>query len=73
VGLFGVSAASDSDGGHGGEGLNFVLDITKIVDSLHLTNSLDVNSLPVRIVPHRAVPDKAEISVGRVSIYREGA
>ena len=72
VGLFGITEASEPDGKHGGEGLNFVLDITKIADSLHLNNALDVNSLQVRIVPHRAVPDKAEITVGRVSIYRDG-
>ncbi len=72
VGLFGVSEASESDGKHGGQGLNFILDITKNVDALHVNNALDVNSLQIRIVPHRAVPDKAEITVGRVSIYRDG-
>ena len=73
AGLFGLTAASAGDGKHGGGGLNFVLDITHIVDALHLKKALDVESLPVTIVSHRAVPEEAEITVGRVSIYREGA
>jgi tyrosinase len=72
VGLFGLRRASLRDSKHAGQGLNFVLDITKIVDALHLKNKLDVDSLHVRILPHQAVPDKAEITVGRVSIYRQG-
>ena len=72
VGLFGLRRASLKDGKHGGQGLNFVLEITKIIDTLHLKNALDVDSLRVRIVPHQAVPDQAQITVGRVSIYRQG-
>jgi tyrosinase len=72
VGLFGLRKASFKDDKHGGEGLNFVLDITKIVDALHLRNALDVDSLHVTIVPHRPVPDQAQITVGRISIYRKG-
>ena len=72
VGLFGLRRASLKDGQHGGQGLNFVLDITKIVDALHLKNALDVDSLSVTIVPRKAIPDQAEITVGRVSIYRQG-
>ena len=72
VSLFGLTAASAAEGKHGGAGLNFILDITNIVDTLHLKNALDVESLPVTIVPRRAVPEAAQISVGRISIYREG-
>jgi tyrosinase len=72
VGLFGLHSASFKDGKHGGEGLNFVLDITKIVDTLHVQNALDVDSLQVRIVPNRLVPSRAKITVGRISIYRQG-
>jgi len=72
VGLFGLRRASLKDDKHGGQGLNFVLDITKIVDALHLRNALNVDSIHVRIVPHQAVPDQAQITVGRVSIYRQG-
>lgn len=72
VGLFGLRTASRKDDKHGGQGLNFVLDITKIVDTLHLENALDVESLQVRIVPHQPVPEQADITVGRISIYRQG-
>lgn len=72
VGLFGLRQASLTDGKHAGEGLNFVLDITKIVDALHLNHTLDADSLQVTLVPHQAVPDQANITVGRISIYRQG-
>jgi tyrosinase len=73
VSLFGLRKASFKDGGHGGEGLDFILDITDVVDKLHLNNALDVDSMKVTIVPHQEVPDKAEITVGRVSVYRQGS
>lgn len=75
IGLFGLRNASSRDGEHGGEGLTFVLDITNIVDNLFLDNdkSLDLNSLDVKIRPNHAVPDNADISIGRVSIYRQGS
>ena len=72
VGLFGLRRASSEDGEHGGQGLSFVLEVTKIFDALHLDHALDVNSLQVRIVPHRPVPEQADVTVGRVSIYRQG-
>lgn len=72
VGLFGLRGASLKDGRHAGQGLTFVLEITKIIDALHLQNALNVDSLHVTIVPHRAIPDQAQITVGRVSIYRQG-
>ena len=72
VGLFGLRSASQPDGEHAGEGLNFVLDISEIVDRLHLNNALTAASLGVRIVPHQSVPADAKITVGRISIYRKG-
>jgi len=72
VALFGLRRASLKDGQHGGGGLNFVLDITNIVDNLFLDNSLDADSLDVRIVPNNTVPDSEEITVGRISVYRQG-
>ncbi len=73
VGLFGLRRASASDGKHGGQGLNFVLEITKIIDRLHLSHALDADSLQVTVVPHQAVPEQAHITVGRISIYRQGS
>ena len=72
IALFGVRKASRVDGEHAGQGLTFVLDITNIVDSLHLANALDTDSLDVRIVPLKPVPEAAQISIGRVSIFRQG-
>jgi tyrosinase len=72
IGLFGLRKASLKDGEHGGGGLTFLLDITNIIDNLFVDNSLDVDSLDVRIVPNQAIGDNAEITVGRISIYRQG-
>jgi tyrosinase len=73
VALFGVRKASVADDEQAGQGLNFVLDITNIIDSLHLRNALDTDQLDVRIVPVKPVPDAAQITVGRISIYRQGS
>ena len=73
VGLFGLRRASLNEGKHGGQGLNFVLEITDIVDALHLKNAADVEALNVTLVPHQAVPDHVQITIGRVSIYRQGS
>jgi tyrosinase len=70
--LFGLRTASEPDGEHAGQGLNFVMDISKIVDDLHLQNALDTNSLNISIVPQRPIQDEADITVGRVNIYRKG-
>jgi tyrosinase len=72
IALFGVRKASMVDDEHAGKGLTFVLEITKIVDGLHLNNALDVDKLNVRIVPTRPVHEDAQITIGRISIFREG-
>ena len=69
---FGVSQASDFDDEHAGQGLTFVLEITDIVDQLHLEGGFDVDSLPVRIVPVRPIGRRSELSIGRISIFRQG-
>jgi len=73
VGLFGLRLASRTDKGHSGDGLDFNLEITGIVDTLHLRNQLDTDSIHVTILPQPPVPDSGEVTVGRVSIYREGS
>ena len=72
IALFGVRKASLTDEEHAGQGLTFVLEITNIVDALHLNNALDVDALNVRIVPVKPVPEDAQVSIGRVSIFRQG-
>ena len=72
VGLFGLRRATVARGQHVGGGLNFLLDISPIVDQLHLSNTLNAETLRVTIVPNRPLSDKADVVVGRVSIYREG-
>jgi tyrosinase len=71
VALFGLGEASSDSGAHGGRGLNFALDISKVVDSLHLNKALTGDDIDVTIVPNRPVPDEAQITVGRISIYRQ--
>ncbi len=72
VALFGVRKASKPDGDHAGAGLNFVLDITRIASDLHLEGNLEKDAVDVRIVPAKPVPDAANVSVGRISLYRQG-
>lgn len=71
VALFGVKQASDPDGEHGGQGLNFVLDITDIVDTLNLHSEFDADDIQVDFVPNQPVAEAAQIQIGRVSIVRE--
>jgi tyrosinase len=72
VSLFGLRRATLKDGDHGGGGLTFIFDITNIIDDLFLDKTVDLNTLDVRIVPNQAVPEDAELTVGRVSVYRQG-
>jgi tyrosinase len=70
--LFGVREASLPDEKHAGQGLTFVLDISSIVDNLHLNNALNANKLDIRILPLNPVSAEANVTVGRVSVFREG-
>jgi tyrosinase len=72
VALFGLRRASIKDGQHAGEGLTFILDVTPVIDALHLSHSLDVDSLRVSVIPADELPEKADITIGRISLYREG-
>jgi tyrosinase len=71
VALFGERRATVRDGQHAGEGLTFILDITPIIDRLHVANALDRDSLQVNISPRRPLPEGAEVQVGRISVYRQ--
>jgi tyrosinase len=71
IGLFGVRSASDPNGEHGGSGLTFAIDITEVVDKLHLANLLPTARLDVDIVVPNLLIANADISIGRISVYRE--
>jgi tyrosinase len=70
---FGLRKASTPDDEHAGQGLTFVLEITGIVDRLHLENSFDVDRLSVRIVPVHPVANEVELTIGRISVFRQGS
>jgi tyrosinase len=74
VGLFGVRKASLTDEEHAGRGLTFVLEITRIVDDLHLDESVPGtlgDRVPVTILPLRPVPADERLTIGRVSVFRQ--
>lgn len=71
ISLFGLRMASRSvDSPHGNAGLTFKMNITNIVDELHLNNEIDTDSLQVLIEPARPLPDGGTITVDRISVYR---
>ena len=72
VSLFGVTKASRIDAGHGGNGLSHTLEITHLIDALHLRNSLSIQHLNVRIVPRTPLAPRDKVSIGRISLYRHG-
>ena len=73
IALFGVRKATMADDKHAGDGLTFVLEITRVIDTLHLAGALDAGQLQVRLVPMRPVPDAAQVSIGRIAIFRQGS
>jgi tyrosinase len=73
VSLFGVAKATRADGAHGGNGITEVLEITDLVDALHLNNALDLEHLSVRFVPHTDIRPDDKISVERISVYRQAS
>ena len=72
VGLFGVRKASLVDDQHAGNGLTFVLDISHVIDKLHLSGALDAAQLHVRLVPVKPVAEASNITIGRISVFRQG-
>lgn len=70
--LFGLKNASQKDGSHGGSGLTVRFDISAIVDQLELSDSIDINSLEVHIQPENIIAEGSELTIDRISVYREG-
>jgi len=72
VSLFGVAAASDPADPHGGNGVNASLEITEIVNALRAKGALDLAQVQIDLVPDKDLSADDELSVGRISIYRQG-
>ncbi len=72
VALFGVAKASRDDGGHGGNGLVKVVEITRVIDALHLKPPVDLQKLNIQFVPRHELLPADNISIERVSVYRQG-
>jgi tyrosinase len=64
--------ATQPHGEHAGQGLTYVLDITKIARQLHDAGSFDADYVPVQIVPLRQLSDEQKVSIGRISVFRQG-
>lgn len=71
IGLFGVASASDVDGGHPDDGVSYVLDITSYFDDLHLAGNADLPAIEVRLQPRTPIPAEANVTIGRISVYRQ--
>lgn len=72
VSFFGVRAVSTPDGPHQDEGMTFVLEITRVMDRLHIARALDPGHLDIRLTPLAPVPEAAQVTIGRISVFRQG-
>lgn len=72
IGLFGVRVASQKDESHAGAGLTAVLDITDIVNRLNVQGDLDLDHLHISLFASTDLTPAADISIGRISVYRQG-
>lgn len=72
ISLFGLLQASTENSLHGSKGLTYKINITHIIDDLHLEGNMDVESLDVQIKTKNNIPDSDEITIGRIGLYRLG-
>ncbi len=72
IALFGVRVASQKDEGHAGAGLTEVRDITDIVNRLDVNGDLDLEHLNISLFASTDLTPTANISIGRISVYRQG-
>jgi tyrosinase len=70
VSMFGVRNASLRGKGRPGNGVSQTFEITEVLDKLQLA---DLRQLTVRFVPLRKIGPESEASIGRISIFRQGA
>jgi tyrosinase len=69
VALYGLRRATVLRGENAGQGLTFILEITRILIDLLASKSLKAEEIRVSIVPDRPLPDSITIVVGRVSLF----
>jgi tyrosinase len=69
--MFGVSKASKSHGATAGNGVTASFDITSIIDSMHTRNALG-DDFSVKLVSAVPGATSSDISIGRISVYRQG-
>jgi len=69
VALYGLRRATVLSGENAGQGLTFILEITRILIELLASESLNAKEICVSIVPDRPLPDSITIVIGRVSIF----
>ncbi|MFJ4347547.1 tyrosinase family protein [Pseudomonas sp. NPDC089401] len=68
--LFGLNAASKTDGHHKGNGLGYSLDITDLAQRLEAAGDFDPDHLRVTLVPGEQISDAAPITVERISVLK---
>jgi tyrosinase len=68
--LFGLNVASEPDGGHGGNGLGYTLDITELAQRLEQAGDFDPSRLRVTLVPGEQISDDTPITVDRISVLK---
>jgi tyrosinase len=68
--LFGLNVASQPDGGHGGNGLGYTLDITELAKRLEQARNFDLSHLRVTLVPGEGITDNKPITVDKISVLK---
>ena len=71
IGLFGMRRASALHGAHGGDGLSFVLDVSRLFDRMYLEGKLSGGDVRVTLRPRRDLPGASKVDVGLLSLYRQ--
>jgi tyrosinase len=67
--MFGVAEASRPDSEHAGQGVTYVLDVTKLVDDLKASHEWDPQNLRVTFAPVGQHHPDGKVRVGRVSVF----
>lgn len=68
--LFGLNVASKPDGGHGGNGLGYTIDITDLARRLEQEGDFDPSHLRVTLVPGEQISDDKPVTVERISVLK---